>query len=382
MDNPQKSSIVMIVDDNIANLRIAKNSLADFYDVFTVPSAAKMFDLLTRKKPELILLDIDMPEMDGYEAIKVLKSAPDTRDIPVIFLTGMSSPENELKGLSLGAIDYISKPFMPQLLRKRVELHITVEIQKRLLEDQAKKLEVQGTELKRFNENLQKLITEKTGKVLELQSAILKTVADLVESRDNITGGHVERTQHGLKVLIEGLEDLGLYRDQMREWDIGLMLESSQLHDVGKIAIADSILNKPGRLTPEEFEEIKKHAALGVEIIERIESETSDSDFLKYAKVFAGTHQEKWDGSGYPGGLAGEDIPLPGRLMAIADVYDALVSDRPYKNAFSHEEAVQIILAGKGSHFDPVLVDVFEQVADQFASRETETKTDSSSLLR
>jgi putative two-component system response regulator len=241
-----------------------------------------------------------------------------------------------------------------------------------MLEGQTKKLEEQRIELKRFNENLQKMVAEKTGKVLELQSAILKTVADLVESRDNITGGHVARTQHGLKVLIEGLEDLGLYRDQMREWNIDLMLESSQLHDVGKIAIADSILNKPGHLTPKEFEEIKKHAALGVEILERIESETSDSDFLKYAKVFAGTHQEKWDGSGYPNGLAGEDIPLPGRLMAIADVYDALVSDRPYKNAFSHKEAVQIILAGKGSHFDPVLVDVFEQVADQFACRESE----------
>jgi putative two-component system response regulator len=261
---------------------------------------------------------------------------------------------------------------MPQLLHKRVELHITVEIQKRLLEDQAKKLEAQRTELKRFNENLQKLVAEKTGKVLELQSAILKTVADLVESRDNVTGGHVERTQHGLKVLIEGLEDLGLYREQMEGWDKDLMLQSSQLHDVGKIAIADSILNKPGRLTTEEFEEIKRHAALGVEIIERIESETRDSDFLKYAKVFAGTHQEKWDGSGYPNGLAGEDIPLQGRLMAIADVYDALVSDRPYKKAFSHEEAVQIILDGKGTHFDPVLVDVFEQVADQFSCGETE----------
>jgi putative two-component system response regulator len=358
----------MIVDDNIANLKIAKNALSDFYDVFTVPSAAKMFDLLERNKPDLILLDIDMPAMDGYEAIKILKSDPATSAIPVIFLTGMSSPEDELKGLSLGAIDYISKPFMPQLLRKRVELHITVEIQKRLLEGQAKKLQEQGSELKRFNENLQKLVEEKAGKVLELQSAILKTVAELVESRDDTTGGHVERTQHGLKVLIEGLEDLGLYREQMEGWDKDLMLQSSQLHDVGKIAIADSILKKPGPLTEEEFEAIKKHAELGVKIIERIESETSDSDFLKYAKMFAGTHQEKWDGSGYPSGLSGESIPLPGRLMAIADVYDALVSYRPYKTAFTHGEAVQIILAGKGTHFDPVLVDVFEQVADKFSA--------------
>jgi putative two-component system response regulator len=359
--------IIMIVDDNIANLRIAKNSLSDAYDVFTVPSAAKMFDLLERNKPELILLDIDMPEMDGYEAIKILKGNPETSGILVIFLTGKSDSESELEGLSLGAVDYISKPFMPPLLKKRVELHLTVEEQKRRLEDQARVLKEHQTELRKFNEDLQNMVEEKTGKVVALQRAILKTVADLVESRDDITGGHVERTQHGLGVLIEGLEDLGLYREQMQGWDKDLMLQSSQLHDVGKIAIADSILNKPGRLTPEEFEEMKKHAELGVKIIERIESETPDSEFLKYAKVFAGTHQEKWDGSGYPMGLAGEDIPLQGRLMAIADVYDALVSDRPYKNAFSHEEAVQIILSGKGTHFDPVLVDVFEQVADQFA---------------
>ncbi|MDR3353971.1 MAG: response regulator [Synergistaceae bacterium] len=360
-------SMIMIVDDSIANLKVAKNALSEFYDVFTVPSAAKMFDLLKRNKPELILLDIDMPEMNGHEAIKVLKDDPDTRDIPVIFLTGMSSPEDELEGLSLGAIDYISKPFMPQLLRKRVELHITVETQKRLLEEQTKKLEKQGAELKHFNENLQKMVAEKTGNVLELQRAILKTVADLVENRDGTTGGHVERTQHGLKALIDGMVDLGLYKDQICEWDIDLMLESSQLHDVGKIAIADSILNKPARLTAEEFDEMKKHAALGVKIIEQIEKETPDSDFLKYAKIFAGTHQEKWDGSGYPNGLAGEDIPLPGRLMAIADVYDALVSERPYKKPCPHEEAVRIILEGRGAHFDPVLVDVFEQVSDRFA---------------
>jgi putative two-component system response regulator len=255
---------------------------------------------------------------------------------------------------------------MPPLLRKRVELHLTVEEQKRALKAQKQELEATQAELENFNDNLKAMVEEKTKKVLELQSAILKTVADLVESRDDITGGHVERTQRWLKVLIGGLQELGLYREQTQDWDIELMLQSSQLHDVGKIAIADSILNKPGRLTPEEFEEIKKHSAIGIQIIERIEANTSESDFLKYAKIFAGTHQEKWDGTGYPMGLAGEDIPLQGRLLAIADVYDALISDRPYKKAFTHEEAVRIILEGKGTHFDPVLVDVFEQVADQF----------------
>jgi putative two-component system response regulator len=364
MDDNRK--VIMIVDDNIANLRIAKNALSGAYDVFTVPSAEKMFDLLERNKPELILLDIDMPVMNGYEAIKILKERAGTKDIIVIFLTGKSDADSELEGLSLGAVDYISKPFMPQLLCKRVELHLTVEAQKHALEAHKQTLETQQAELKKFNANLKEMVEEKTKKVLELQSAILKTVADLVESRDDITGGHVERTQRWLGLLIEGLQDLGLYREQTQNWDIELLLQSSQLHDVGKIAIADNILNKPGRLTPEEFEEMKKHTTIGVQIIERIEEYASESDFLKHAKIFAGTHQEKWDGSGYPNGLSGENIPLQGRLMAIADVYDALISDRPYKKAFSHEEAVRIILAGKGTHFDPILADVFGQVSDQF----------------
>jgi putative two-component system response regulator len=361
-----EQAMIVIVDDNIANLRLAKNALEGICEVFTLPSAEKMFDLLKRNKPNLILLDIEMPIMDGYAAIKILKQDTATRDIPVVFLTGRGDEESELEGLSLGAVDYISKPFMPQLLCKRVELHLTMEAQKHKLEDQTKMLEEKRLELQNFNNNLQKMVEEKTEKVLELQNAILKTVADLVESRDDATGGHVERTQYGLQVLINAMQELGLYRDQMQNWDLNLMLQSSQLHDVGKISISDSILNKPGKLTPEEFEEIKTHTTLGIKIIERIEASTSENDFLMYAKIFAGTHQEKWDGSGYPLGLIGENIPLPGRLMAIADVYDALTSDRPYKKAFSHEDAVRIIIEGRGTHFDPVLVDVFEQVADQF----------------
>ncbi|MDR1396959.1 MAG: response regulator [Desulfarculales bacterium] len=357
---------VMIADDSIANLRAAKNALADAYEVFTVPSAAKMFDLLTRNKPRLILLDIEMPDMDGYETIKLLKDNPDTREIPVIFLTGKNDPENELKGLTLGAIDYISKPFMPQLLLRRVQLHLTVEDQKRVMEEQSLSLQRQSAELRDFNNSLQKMVEEKTGRILELQNAILNTVADLVESRDADTGGHIERTQRHLKILIAGLENLALYREQTSTWDIALMLQSSQLHDVGKIAIPNHILNKPGRLTPGEFEEMKGHVSIGVKIIERIEAETSDCKFLQYAKILTGSHHEKWDGSGYPLALAGEEIPLPGRLMAIADVYDALISKRPYKKPFSHKEAVGVILQERGRHFDPVLTDVFEQFADQF----------------
>jgi len=358
---------VMVVDDNLANLMVAKLALTHTYDVFTVPSAAKMFDMLERNRPSIILLDIEMPETDGMEALSTLKANPSTADIPVIFLTAKDDPESELRGLALGAIDYISKPIMPPILLKRVDLHLTLESQKHRLEEQAKKLEVSVKAIKDFNENLQHMVEDKTREIIKLQNAILHGVANMVESRDDATGGHVERTQRYLRVLISGLNKMGLYQEEMKGWDIELMIDSSQLHDVGKIAISDSILKKPGRLTKEEFEIMKKHVEFGVSIIERIESEASGTDFLRYAKIFAETHHEKWDGSGYPKGLVGSNIPLPGRLMALADVYDALVSVRPYKEALPHEKAARIIREGRGSHFDPVIVDAFDQVADQFA---------------
>jgi putative two-component system response regulator len=343
---------IILVDDNPSNLRTGKNVLSERYEVYTAPSAAKLFELLNDINPAMILLDIEMPEMNGYEAIKILKAGENTKDIPVIFLTGKTDTENELTGLDLGAIDYITKPFMPPLLLKRIEVHLLVEAQKKTLEAQRK-------ELKNFNDNLQRMVEEKTKTVLELQDAILKTVADLVESRDDITGGHIERTQRGVGLLVESLRDHPAFGGEVGGWDIKLLLQSSQLHDVGKIFISDRILQKPGRLAHEEFEEMKKHAAFGVQIIEKIEASTTASDFLKYAKTFAGTHHEKWDGSGYPNGLTGENIPLQGRIMALADVYDALVSERPYKKAFSHAEAVKIIQDGRGTQFDPVLTDIF-----------------------
>jgi len=214
-------------------------------------------------------------------------------------------------------------------------------------------------ELAFINNNLQELVSEKTAKVTKLQESILKTMAGMVEYRDNLTGGHIGRTQHTVKLLLDEIKRQELYSDTIDKWDISLILQSTQLHDVGKIAINDSILKKPGPLTTEEFDEMKKHVLYGLRIIERIETESGESDLLKYAKIFAFTHHEKWDGSGYPNGLCGEKIPLQGRIMAIADVYDALISDRPYKKAMTHEEAVKIITDGKGAHFDPALTDLF-----------------------
>ncbi|MDR2631913.1 MAG: response regulator [Spirochaetaceae bacterium] len=350
MQNEKKK--IVLVDDNPVNLKLARNTLMERYSVFTVPSAEKMFRLLEQTIPDLILLDVVMPEMTGYEAIGILKSNSRTADIPVVFLTSKTDTISELEGFSLGAVDYISKPFSPQLLLKRVEVHLLLESQK--------------AELKNLNENLQLLVEEKTGEVLELQNAVLITMANLVECRDDITGGHVERTEHFLRLLVDEMLENGTYRDILDTWDINLFLQSSKLHDVGKIAIKDSVLLKPGPLTRDEFEEMKQHTVFGETVIEKIQQNAKESIFLTHAKIMAGTHHEKWDGSGYPRRIGGSNIPLQGRLMAFVDVYDALISDRPYKKAFPPEQAVKIIIDGCGTQFDPTLKNVFLSASKRF----------------
>jgi putative two-component system response regulator len=354
-----EKALIIIVDDSPANLRIGENILGEKYTVATALSAENLFSFLENNSPALILLDIEMPEIDGYEAIKILKSKPETRDIPVIFLTARSESDDELEGLSLGAIDFITKPIHPPLLLKRIELHLLVEEQRKILKQQA-------AELKYFNDNLQKMVNKKTQNVLELQNALLKTMAELVEYRDDITGRHIERTQRGIRILLNEIKDSDVYGEESRNWDIELLVQSCQLHDVGKIFISDNILRKPGKLTKEEFEDMKVHTKIGKQIVEKVEFLAKESEFLKYAKVFVISHHEWWNGNGYPNELKGNDIPLLGRIMAIADVYDALVSIRPYKKAFSHEEAVKIISEGSGIQFDPALVEVFMRVADRF----------------
>jgi putative two-component system response regulator len=355
-----RREVVILVDDNITNLKMGKNALAATYEVYTAPSAVKMFDLIEQYPPDMILLDIDMPVMDGYQAIEILKATPGTAHIPVIFLTGTESLDSETKCLKLGAADFLHKPFVSEVLNMRVELHLEMIRRQRKLLEQEKKL-------REFNEHLQDMVDKKTENILNLQVSMLQTVADLVERRDGNTGGHVIRTQKYVEILLNEILELGIYADQLdKEWDLELVALSSQLHDVGKIVIPDSILLKNGKLNIDEFNEMKKHTVYGADIIYKMMEFAKDNEFLQHAKVFAETHQEKWDGSGYPKGLAGEDIPLLGRLMAVADVYDALVSVRPYKVPFSHDEAVRIIIEGRGTHFDPVFVDIFESVADKF----------------
>jgi response regulator RpfG family c-di-GMP phosphodiesterase len=215
------------------------------------------------------------------------------------------------------------------------------------------------------NENLQNIVEERTRKIVKLQNSILKTMSNLVEYRDFVTGEHVERTQYGVNLLLEEMRQQKLFAEIIDDWDTNLILQSVQLHDVGKIAISDLILNKPAKLTEEEFEKMKEHTVFGLKIIERIEADSGESELLNHAKLFALTHHEKWDGTGYPHGISGVNIPLQGRIMAIADVYDALISERPYKKAFSREEAAKIIINGKGTQFDPVLIDLFIRITDK-----------------
>lgn len=345
--------VIMLVDDNMANLTGTKLMLKDLYEVYPIPSGEKLFAILEKVVPDLILLDVEMSGMSGYQVLEKLKADAKTQDIPVIFLTAKSDAGSELRGLSLGAIDYIFKPFSPALLLKRIENHLIMAAQKK--------------QLKGYNENLQKMVTQRTEQVVELQNAVLQTVAELVEFRDDVTGGHIERTQMYLKLLVEKLIQERVYQEEVSRWNQEFLVPSAQLHDVGKIGIPDGILNKPGRLTPEEFEIMKKHTTIGKDAIDEIMKITREHDFLSHARIFAYTHHEKWDGSGYPNGLKGTAIPLQGRLMAVADVYDALIAARPYKKPMSTEDAKRIMLEGKGSHFDPVLAELFDSLSDEFA---------------
>lgn len=349
---PKEKYKIMIVDDNVTNLTVARKALESIYNVIPVTSGQKAVQLLEKVAPALILLDIEMPEMDGFDTIKLIKANDATKDIPVIFLTAKDDGGSEVEGLKLGAMDYITKPFSIPLLLQRVELHIA--------------LVVQREELHNYNRNLAKMVKEQTEIIAELQHSIIHALSDMIECRDGLTGGHVARTQRYLKILVDGLTESSCYEDELQGIDVDLLVESAQLHDIGKIGIPDNILQKPGRLSYEEFEAIKEHTLIGERAIKGAMEMTRSKEFLNYAAVVAVSHHEKWDGSGYPYGLKGRDIPLIGRLMAIADVYDALVSERPYKKALSHQEAVHIIAGEVGRHFDPKLIDIFVERAALF----------------
>ncbi|MCL2055640.1 MAG: response regulator [Oscillospiraceae bacterium] len=337
---------VFVVDDSAFNLTTVELVLGELYRVIALPSGARMFVALEKFTPDIILLDIGMPGMDGFEAMKRLRASQKYAHIPVIFLTAMSDPDSEAYAIELGAVDFIHKPFSGPVLCNRIKNH----------------LDIDGL----IRQRTQQLLA-RTEQLVRLQNGIVFTLADIVESRDKSTGDHIDRTSVYMKILMDAMLEGGIYAEKMRSWNLDAVASSARLHDVGKISIPDSILNKPGPLTPEEFEIMKTHAREGERIINRAIRRTGDEEFLNSARLIAAYHHERWDGTGYPYGLKGERIPLPGRIMAVIDVYDALVSDRPYKKAFSHEDAVHIIMEGAGGHFDPRIADAFHGAENRFA---------------
>ncbi len=345
---------LLAVDDTADNLTLLNDLLCRQYKVKLANSGEKALRIAAAMPPpDLILLDIMMPEMDGYEVCRQLKLQPATRDIPVIFLTARSDAEAERAGLEAGAVDYVTKPFNPPVLLARVRTHLALKAQTDFLRDKSAFLEAE--------------VDKRTREIRAIQDVTIHTMASLAETRDSETGNHIRRTQHYVKALALCLCEHPRFAAVLTPRYIDMLFKSAPLHDIGKVGIPDAILLKVGRLTPEEFEIMKTHTTLGREAIEHAEQQLGmQVDFLSMSKDIAQSHQEKWDGSGYPQQLAGEAIPLSARLMAVADVYDALISRRIYKAAMTHEQAAAIIVAGRGQHFDPDIVDAFLAIQEEF----------------
>ncbi len=353
LDFTEKSS-VLIVDDTPENLTLMNGLLKDDYRTRVANNGERALKLAaTHPLPDIILLDIMMPGLDGYEVCRRLKADPLTADIPVIFLTAKTQVEDEQAGFDAGCVDYITKPVSPPIVTARVKTHLLLKHARDFLKDQ--------------NAFLNTEVSKRTREVQVIQDVTIMAMASLAETRDNETGNHIRRTQRYVRLLAVSLKESGRMSGTLTDEYIELLYKSAPLHDIGKVGIPDHILLKPGKLTPEEFEVMKTHTTLARDAILSAEALLdTPSSLLGIAREIAYGHQEKWDGSGYPQGVAGEQIPFSARLMAIADVYDALISERPYKKPFSHEDAVAFIVKGSGSHFDPALVGIFEGCADQF----------------
>ena len=346
---------LLIVDDTPANIALLRDLLKERYKIKVATSGIKALGIAGMTPvPDLILLDIMMPEMDGYEVCKRLKADKVTCDIPVIFLTAKAEITDETKGLALGAVDYITKPISPPIVQERVKTHLALKEAKEFLKNE--------------NAILEEKVLERTRKLSKLQDVAMVAMGALAEARDPETGNHIRRTQRYVKKLAEQLKEHPRFTSFLTAENISMLYKTAPLHDIGKVGVQDHILLKPGKLTEEEFEEMKRHTIYGRNAIAAAEGpmEGEDDNFLIFAKEIAYSHQEKWNGSGYPEGLAGDDIPISARLMAVADVYDALISRRVYKPPFPHEKAVAIIQEGKASHFDPDMVDAFMDIADDF----------------
>jgi putative two-component system response regulator len=345
---------ILVVDDIPDNLVLMNNLLKDVYKVKVANNGKKAISIATSETPpDLILLDIMMPDMDGYAVCQHLQSLPATRTIPVIFLTANNDVEDEQHGLEMGAVDYIAKPVVPAVVLARVATHLQLKASADFLRDKSAFLEAE--------------VMRRTREIQAIQDVTILMMASLAETRDNETGNHIHRTQRYIQVLARNLREHPRFRDYLTKEMIERLYKSAPLHDIGKVGIPDRILLKPGPLTPEEFEIMKTHAVLGRDAIAQAEKQLGkEVGFLGCAKEIAWSHHEKWDGSGYPQGLVGNEIPISARLMALADVYDALISRRVYKPPMSHAKAREIIVQGAGKHFDADVVQAFLSTEDEF----------------
>ncbi|MDR1546210.1 MAG: response regulator [Deltaproteobacteria bacterium] len=330
---------ILVVDDNLANLQQISAQLEESYDVSLAKSGHQALLICLQSEPDLILLDLDMPVMDGFETLAAIKKNLSLRHIPVIILTSTSDPIIEVKALKSGAVDFIAKPADRDILHHRIEVHLR---------------------LSTYNREL-----ENTVRILE--DSIISSFSDMIEYRDENTGGHVARTARYVGILANQLLEMGRYPGEVNERSADMMSRAAPLHDVGKIGISDIILLKPSLLNDEEFSIMKTHTTIGADILKGIFARVPPQDYHDYAITIAESHHERWDGRGYPKGLKGLDIPLCARIMSVADVFDALIDVRVYKRPMSHSDACRIIISEKGNMFDPDVVEAFQAVEEQLA---------------
>lgn len=341
---------ILVVDDSFVDMALITSMLSD-YKTYTASNGKIALDVI-RANPDIdvMILDINMPVMNGFEVLEALKKMPEGKDLMTLVLTNYDELENEIRGLELGAIDYIRKPLNIESLRKRIEIHA--------------RLRTASKTMEALNQQLEHKVEERTQELILTRDITIHALIGLLEIRDIESSNHTKRTQKIMKALCEKLKSTGEY-DYLTDSYIKEIYETAPLHDIGKVGIPDSILLKPAKLTVEEFELMKKHTTFGVNALMFAVAQDTMPSFIKTAIECIGTHHEKYDGTGYPSSLAGEDIPLVGRLMAITDVYDALISKRVYKEAFSHQVAKDAIIKERGKHFDPKVVDAFLAIEDK-----------------
>jgi putative two-component system response regulator len=355
MDERTETATLMVVDDTPANLNLLRDMLkGKNYRVLTFPDGRMALNAAAKNPPDLILLDIMMPEMDGFEVCERLKADDALKEIPVLFISALTEVTDKVKAFSAGGVDYVTKPFQFEEVSARVETHLRL-----------RKMKI---ELEKYNLHLEERVNEQVKDISDSQLATLLAVSKMAEYRDDETGHHIERTRTFCRIIAEHLRTNPRYENSISDVYVENIFHAAPLHDIGKVGIADSILLKPGKLTFKECEIMKTHAVIGANTLQTVRDKYPKNAFVNTGIAIARSHHEKWDGSGYPDGLAGEDIPLAGRIMALADVYDALRSKRPYKPAFSHEKSCGIILEGAGQHFDPAVIEVFLTVKSEFAA--------------